>query len=234
MNSEPDRIEFELSGGARTQIAVRTHPRARRISVRMDTRTGQPVLTLPPGMSVNRALPFLHRQRDWLTERCNQNSPRVPLVHGAVIPLRGEPFELLFVEGPRKVWSIDGRLSVGGPPDMAPSRVTKWLKAQAKEDLIARAKLHAAGYQRDIAAITVRDTVSRWGSCSSSRKLSFSWRLIFAPPAVLDYVAAHEAAHLVEMNHTDRFWNLVEARIPDWRVHRQWLRDHGNGLYAYG
>ncbi len=229
-----ERFTFDLGEGVQTSISVRIQPRARRISVRMDVRAGEPVLTLPPRVSLARALPFLERHRDWLRRHCAHAPPNVALVDGATLPLRGDPHLIRTIGGPRHVTADDGVIAIGGPPEFAAKRLMNWLRAEAKNDLAIQANWHAESFGHQIDRISIRDTTSRWGSCSSSGTLSFCWRLILAPPEVLDYVAAHEAAHLVEMNHTDRFWTLVERRIPDWRRRREWLREHGPGLHAYG
>ncbi|MEL6280973.1 MAG: M48 family metallopeptidase, partial [Pseudomonadota bacterium] len=126
-----------------------------------------------------------------------------------------------------------GRLDVGGPEVGIDRRVAAWLKEEARAWLLARAGVHAAQLGARFERIAIRDTTSRWGSCSASGALSFSWRLILAPDAVSDYVAAHEVAHLREMNHSARFWALVERLRPDWRAQRDWLRAHGADLHRY-
>ena len=135
----------------------------------------------------------------------------------------GQPGGKLKLEG--------GRLLVSGPPEGAPGRARAFLKDAARAALVPAAHGYAEQVGRRAARITLRDTRSRWGSCSSEGALSFSWRLAMAPPEVLDYVAAHEAAHLVEMNHGPRFWALVERLRPDWRESRDWLRRHGGDLH---
>ncbi len=125
------------------------------------------------------------------------------------------------------------RLLVSGDQQHAPRRFEDWLRAQARQDLSQRVAYHAARLQVRPRRITVRDQATRWGSCSSTGTLSFSWRLIFAPPAVLDYVAAHEVAHLREMNHGPRFWRLVKDTMPEMNAARRWLRDYGAELHRF-
>jgi hypothetical protein len=109
-----------------------------------------------------------------------------------------------------------------------------WMKRQANLDLNARVAVHADRLDLTPARIVVRDQTTRWGSCSTSGALSFSWRLVLAPPFVLDYLAAHEVAHLGHMNHGPRFWNLVERTMPRHEEARTWLRKHGASLHRYG
>ncbi|MEM9723898.1 MAG: M48 family metallopeptidase, partial [Pseudomonadota bacterium] len=124
-------------------------------------------------------------------------------------------------------------LEVGGPVADAGRRALLWLKEQARATLTDRAAWYADQLGAPFSKVSIRDTRSRWGSCSSAGALSFSWRLVMAPPRVLDYVAAHEVAHLREMNHSARFWAVVDGLKPDWRKDRAWLRAHGAGLHCY-
>lgn len=126
------------------------------------------------------------------------------------------------------------RLCVSGLPEHAPRRLRDWLIERAKEQLSARVAYHAERLGLRPRRVTVRDQSSRWGSCSSSRVLAFSWRLIFAPSFVLDYVAAHEVAHLKEMNHGPRYWELVRKTYPRLEEARRWLHRHGAELHRYG
>jgi predicted metal-dependent hydrolase len=129
---------------------------------------------------------------------------------------------------------VDGEIRVRGEPAHLPRRVRDFLVAKARQELARRARRLAARIGRDITQITVRDTQSRWGSCSSRGNLSFSWRLVFAPEPVIDYVVAHEVSHLVEMNHGPRFWRLVESLSPDSGTPRAWLKRHRSRLFSYG
>jgi predicted metal-dependent hydrolase len=109
--------------------------------------------------------------------------------------------------------------------------VGAFLKALARERLAEASDRHAAALGRGFGRLTLRDTRSRWGSCSPDGRLMYSWRLIMAPPPVLDYVAAHEVAHLVELNHSPAYWKVVTGICPDWKVHRNWLKTQGSGLH---
>jgi predicted metal-dependent hydrolase len=106
-----------------------------------------------------------------------------------------------------------------------------FLKIEARNALVPAAEAFAAQLSKPIGRISLRDTRSRWGSCSGAGNLMFSWRLVMAPPAVLHYVAAHEVAHLQEMNHSQVFWDVVARLMPDYRIHRAWLKKHGAKLH---
>ncbi|MDB5395130.1 MAG: uncharacterized protein JWM91_2636 [Rhodospirillales bacterium] len=156
---------------------------------------------------------------------------------GATIPLLGVP-HLIRGDGGRLrglAARAEGTITIPGTPDHLARRLTDFLKAEAKREIGERAHRKAAQLGRPIAAVTLRDTRSRWGSCSGSGRLAFSWRLIMAPEFVLDYVVAHEVAHLSEMNHGARFWKLCASLTDaDPKAARAWLKCHGGALHSYG
>jgi hypothetical protein len=153
---------------------------------------------------------------------------------GITLPFRGKDHPVRRAEkAAAPVWLADGVLHVGGRAEHAPRRLLDFLKREARKALEARCAEYGPLLGVRHSRLTVRDTASRWGSCSAARGLSFSWRLILAPEFVLDYVAAHEMAHLKEMNHGPRFWNHVEKLVGDPRKARKWLREHGPALQRY-
>ena len=158
------------------------------------------------------------------------------LADGATVPVFGAPHRIRLVLDPRAapVTIVDGEIRVRGDPAHLPRRVIDYLKALAKREFAARARALAARLGKSVTRVGVRDPKSRWGSCSSRGSLSFSWRLVFAPEAVVEYVVAHEVAHLVEMNHSPRFWRVVASLVPDSAAPRAWLRRHRAELLSYG
>ena len=126
------------------------------------------------------------------------------------------------------------QINVSGEEDHAPRRFSDWLRAEVRRDIAASVAKHAKALGCNPKRLAVRDQATRWGSCSTSGTLSFSWRLIFAPPFVLDYVAAHEVAHMREMNHGPRFWRLVKEAVPTTQKARIWLKSHGAELHRFG
>ncbi len=175
------------------------------------------------------------RQGDWLRQAIDRApTPEVVCIGGRV-PIAGRTRLIVERTGPRRPPFVeDDRLVLqGGDPAAAGKRIEVWLKEVARAALTPIAEDCAEAVGGRIGKITMRDTRGRWGSCSSDGNLNFSWRLAMAPPAVLDYVAAHEAAHLIEMNHGPRFWALVENLRPDWRDQRTWLRREGATLHRY-
>lgn len=252
-----ESLEVKVRGLA-APVVLRRSARARRFSLQVNEARRGAVLTMPPYSSLNEAGDFLARHFVWLKQRIAYLPEPVPYCPGAVIPLRGEAYALRFTGGSRgrSVVTIEGsdasrqipfwpetarrssrllpRLCVAGDRDDAPRRLADWLRREAQKDLKARVRWHARRLGVEPARISVRDQATRWGSCSSSGSLSFSWRLVLAPPFVLDYVAAHEVAHLTEMNHGPRFWALVKLTNPNAEEARRWLRRNGASLHRYG
>ncbi len=225
--------------GAR--VEVRRHPGARRLTLRVSRTRRAVIVTLPVQCDLDEAGTFLSRHIDWVRERLDSLPDLVPFAHGMAMPLRGEPHDIKFsgttlsrlvaVEsGP----GLRNVITVPGPLEAAPRRLRAWLVEEAKRDLDKRVTFHAKRLGVVPKRIAVRDQTSRWGSCSTTRVLSFSWRLLLAPPPILDYVAAHEVAHLAEMNHGPRFWALVRKTLPDYETSKRWLQVYGLDLHRYG
>lgn len=228
--------------GIPTAVEVRHHPAARRMTLRVSRARRAVIVTLPMQCDLEQAGQFVSRHLDWVKARLGSLPPPVPFEDGAEIPLRGVPHFIRFLGHLRRgpVVSIeqkpDGRpqLVVSGESNHAPRRLLDWLIAQARKDLDERVAWHAANLKLRPRGIAIRDQVSRWGSCSTTGMLSFSWRLILAPPLILDYVAAHEVAHLAEMNHGPRFWALVRKTMPRMDEAKEWLRVYGMDLHRFG
>ena len=193
-------------------------------------------LVLPRGLPPETALKFLEAQRGWIAARLDALPIRVPFAEGAVVPVFGVPHRIRREDDPAAppVAIVDGEIRVRGGPEPVARRVRDHLARLAAQELARRARLHAARIGKEVTRITVRDTKSRWGSCSAAGSLSFSWRLIMAPEPVLDYVVAHEVAHLIEMNHSPRFWKLVRTMVADPAAQRAWLKRHRAELLSYG
>ncbi len=239
-----DETETVALDGADVPVRFRPDRRARRISLRVDARAGGITVTLPPGASRRAGRAFLDAQTDWVRDRLAALGAAVPFAPDAQLQLHGETVTLTHAPAARRgVWREDGRLLVSGDADHFARRTRDWLRGEARRVLTetvaakaARLTEHAPA-ARPPGRITVRDTRSRWGSCAASGGLSFSWRLLLAPPDVLDYVVAHEMAHLAEMNHGPRFWALCAAladAADGIEGPRAWLRDEGSRLHRYG
>lgn len=221
-------------------VRLRRHRQARRYTLRIQAATREVVLTMPPRGSVKEAKAFAEKHGGWIAQRLEKLPEAEPFAHGGFIPLRGQQVRIVHRRGVRgTVWieiGEDGErsLCVAGQPEHVDRRVQDFLKREARSDLEVASERAAERLGVRIKRISVRDQSSRWGSCSTTGSLSYSWRLILAPPHVLDYLAAHEVAHLVEMNHSARFWRLVERICPNMQRARNWLDVHGPDLHRYG
>lgn len=221
-------------------VVLKRNSRARRFILRLDA-SGRVLLTLPVRASSHRALEFARSQTDWIRDKLAGHLPPVCFANGAKIPIRGQLH--LIVHEPETLGNV--RLEEPGKTGLSVVRVAgkahhlsrclkNWLKSEAKKELVEASQTYARMLGLRIRKVSVRDTSTRWGSCSSQGHLSFSWRLILAPSFVLHYVAAHEIAHLVEMNHSRRFWSVVRKLNPDVERAKQWIRKHGRELHRYG
>jgi len=237
LSSEQLRIQ-----GLQAPVEVRRHPAARRMTLRVSRSRRAVIVTLPMQCDLHQAGTFLSHHLDWVRRHLGALPKPVPFEDGAVIPLRGRMHTLRFLPHAERgeIGSVRcqeeslPRLVVPGSREEAPRYLSQWLVEQARRDLVRRVGFHAANLKLKPKKIAVRDQSSRWGSCSTTGVLSFSWRLVLAPPYILDYVAAHEVAHLAEMNHGPRFWRLVKKMVPRSGEAREWLRTYGMDLHCYG
>ena len=225
-------VRHVLQGEPPIEVQLRRSAAARRLSLRVSRMDGRVTLTLPRHAREAQGLAFLKERQGWLRDQLAGLEPvRMP-APGAAFPLEGQ--ELILASGPGRAPRIEnGHLIVPGDPAALPARLQGWLRARARDRLAAASDRHAAALGRPYSRLTLRDTRSRWGSCSSTGGLMYSWRLIMAPPEVLDYVAAHEVAHLAQMNHGPAFWAEVTRLCPDWRTHRRWLSSQGESLMRW-
>jgi predicted metal-dependent hydrolase len=224
--------------GKSVPVTLRRNANARRFILRLDKSGEGIVVTLPPHGSDRAAMEFAAGQANWIMQQQGEHQPAACFTDGGALPLRGVEHIIRHVAKTRgTVWVSDDRppqLCVAGRPEHMARRLKDWLKAEARRDLDAASRSYADAMGLKFNRITIRDQSSRWGSCSSSGGLSYSWRLILAPEFVLDYVAAHEVAHLREMNHSRRFWSLVEAHCPHTARARAWLKHNGRSLHRHG
>ncbi|MBF9035304.1 DUF45 domain-containing protein [Rhodobacterales bacterium HKCCE2091] len=220
-----------LPGDPPIEVALRRSARARRFSLRVSRADGRVSLSLPVWAREAEALAFLREREAWLRAHVDAapgiRAPRV----GGTVPLLGADRPVLAGPG-RSARFEDGAVRV--PDDArAPARIKALFVAMARERLAAAVAVHTAALGRGHGRLTIRDTRSRWGSCTTAGDLMFSWRLVMAPPPVLDYVAAHEVAHLAEMNHSPAYWAVCARLCPDYKRQRRWLRDNGPDLLAW-
>lgn len=238
----PDHLMLPLADRD-VRVAVKASVRAVRFTLRLAAGPGDPTLTVPATARLGEAIAFLERHRGWLAERLAKRPGTVAFTEGALVPLRGIEHRVVHRPGARgTVWAEpaeDGaeapRLVVAGAAEHVARRLRDHLVKAARADLAPAVARHAARLGVTVAPkIRIKDTRSRWGSCTATGELSFSWRGVMAPPHVLDYLAAHEVAHLREMNHSIRFWRLVRETCPEMDAGRRWLKLHGARLHGYG
>jgi predicted metal-dependent hydrolase len=221
-------------------IRLRRHRRARRYTLRIHPTDREAILTMPPRGTIVEAREFAQIHGGWIAARLGRLPKAAPFQAGTVVPLRGVPHRIVHRSGERgTVWtetrdSGERILCVAGGYEHIDRRVHDFFKREARRDLQKSAQNYAEALSVRVKRLSIRDQSSRWGSCTSHGSLSFSWRLILAPPFVLDYLAAHEVAHLVEMNHSARFWRVVARVCPSVERAKRWLDTYGNDLHRYG
>lgn len=221
-----------LEGEPPIEIILRRSARARRITLRVSSLDGRVTLTLPKSAPLRVAKAFAEEREGWLRKHLAARMPDVDVAPGALLPVAGVLRRIETDEG-RRVRLEDDRLLVPAPMEKSAARIEAYLKLKARNTLAAASDHYAALLGRTYSSITLRDARSRWGSCSSAGRLMYSWRLILAPPDILNYVAAHEVAHLEEMNHSAAFWRIVSDLYGDHAPPRRWLRSEGGQLHRY-
>ena len=232
---------FDIAHAGETfRVAVKRVAAARRITLRVRSATRDVVLTMPARGSLGAARDFAQRHGGWIGARLKRLPQPIIFAPGAVIPVRGVDHVIIHRPGARGLISIEPygagglALCVTGALPHIERRVTDYLRKEARRDLEAAVRHHTAAVNVPARSVTLRDTTSRWGSCSAAGGLNFSWRLVMAPAFVLDYLAAHEVAHLVHMNHSQRFWKLTHKLSPDTDRAEAWLKAHGADLHRFG
>jgi predicted metal-dependent hydrolase len=237
--AEPSRLLVK-HGSQIYSVRLRRHRRARRYTLRIHPSDREAILTMPPRGTLMEARAFAQRHGGWIAARLGRLPKAAPFQPGTVVPLRGAPHRIVHRPGVRgTVWTEtrdDGEriLCVAGGLEHIGRRIRDYLTREARADLQDAVQSYAQVLGVRVKRLSIRDQSSRWGSCTSAGSLSFSWRLILAPPFVLDYLAAHEVAHLVEMNHSERFWRVVAKACGHVERAKSWLDTHGNDLHRYG
>lgn len=232
------RLPLDADGSG-PLLRLSVNPRARRLSVRIDARAGEAVVIAPTERGLTQAVAFARTKGVWISERLAVRPRGRPLEPGQVISLKGRPVLLEAVPGAgaaRLVQLEAGAvIRSGGEGEAFARRVENLLKRIARETLTERTEVHLRALGQKPVKVSIADARSRWGSCSPhNRTIRYSWRVVMAPPPVIDYLAAHEVAHLVHADHSPAYWSVVQRLVGDHRPFRQWLRDHGGALHAVG
>ena len=242
--ADGDRIEV-----AGSPVRLRVSGRARRVSLRLDAARREVIATAPSERRLSEAVAFARERSAWMAGLLAELPAPLAIRAEQRIEVLGEPCRLTSGPG-RARWLAPAPgdpmvLSVPGEDEAFARGVLRALKARARTWLTERTELHAARLGRPAPVVSLNDAKARWGSCTPPRRVGFGatvevgrvrycWRLVLAPAAVADYVAAHECAHLVEANHSPRFWAVVRGLVGDERPHRRWLREHGARLHGFG
>jgi predicted metal-dependent hydrolase len=218
-------------------LTIKQHDRATRITLRIEPGGRALKMTVPKGLAAREVNAFLDRHQGWLLTKLAKFSSETNLRDGGEILFRGIKHRIEHtgsLRGLTETMVVDGKsiLRVSGLPEHTGRRIAAFLKKEARVDLERLSRMHAASIKAPIRSISMKDTRSRWGSCSSEGNLSFSWRIVMAPPSVIDYLAAHEVAHLKEMNHGPHFWALCKKLCPHMEEAKSWLKRHGSQLHA--
>lgn len=213
-------------------LKIKRSARARRYSLRISNKDGAISLTMPKYAALAEAVNFARAQEGWMRKHLAKQLKPLPLVFGRSVLFDGEYRRIEQGTG-RAVLFKDGIIYVPGSPDKLTAKLRAYFKTMARERMVAASVHYADILERPIGRVTLRDTRSRWGSCTSEGNLMYSWRLIMAPREVQAYVAAHEVCHLIEMNHSEAYWALVAGIFPDYKAKRAWLKNNGNVLHRY-
>jgi predicted metal-dependent hydrolase len=238
--AESEIITLPASPGALAPLAEclvhwRVSSRARRVSLRICPREGAVVVILPPRAGRRAGLSLLKEHGAWVQERLAALAPAVPFAPDATVLLGGRPHRIRHDPAARGGAFLDGEeIVVAGDLAFLRRRVGDFLRGEARRRILQRVPPHAAALGVKPRGIRLKDTRSRWGSCAPDGTLAFSWRLVMAPDWVMDYVVAHEVAHLREMNHSARFWAHVERLTPHREAAVEWLRVEGPALLRVG
>lgn len=219
-------------------LQLRVSKQARRMALRLDTKKRVIYLVVPSRTRVEKAYKFAWDHRAWISEHINGLPMPVSFAHGSVLPLYGKQVRIRVNYDPAlratKIRLEDNRLVVDTNKEDPSGRIERFLKDYAHEILSELALRKAGRIRKRVRSVTVRDTKSRWGSCNSDGELCFSWRLIFAPRAAMDYVVAHEVAHLAYLDHSDRFWDLCRRLSFSYQTGKNWMQEQGHTLMRFG
>jgi len=232
--------EIEVAhAGELYRVALRRVAATRRYTLRVRAASRDVLLTMPARGTLKAAREFAERHAAWIGVRLARLPRPIAFEPEAIAPLRGVDHRIVHrPEARGVVWIEQGEagpmICVAGDRAHVARRVGDYLRREARRDLEAAVARHARALKVEARRITLRDTTSRWGSCSSTGGLNFSWRLILAPPFVLDYLAAHEVAHFVHMNHSPAYWKVTRRLFPDTDRAEAWLKAHGAALHRFG
>jgi predicted metal-dependent hydrolase len=230
-----DGLREILIEGHPIKLIIQSHPRAKYLKLRCDLLGEQVFLTLPKRVNKKEAFIFIEKSRPWLRQQLQQRRQRIPFAPGATIPILGQPYNIKHTPSRRTTIHLkEHTLVVMGDESRVPLLVTQWLRFHALGHMRQKSLELAQELGVIINNVRIRELKSLWGSCSANGNLTYSWRLIMAPQPINEYICAHEVSHLVEPNHSPRFWSVVESICPHFERSRKWMRLQGKTLFLYG
>lgn len=224
---------FDLAAELGMEIKVLKSPLAKRLTLRIDDKNRIPVLTIPRYCSARKAVEFVDSHRDWIQNMLARLPAAACFENGECITLMGQKVIIMHRPGQRGAVIKDGFLIVGGEPEFLHRRVCDFIKKYAAKELYKRSCTKAKQIGCSVRRVTLKDTKSRWGSCSSRQNINYNWRIVLAPAHVIDYLVCHEVAHLAHQDHSPAFWECVASLCPDYEDGRRWLKIRGKELYRY-
>ncbi len=231
MNAKNHTVEI---AGREIALKIRRHPRARHLILRIDAAGEGAVITIPTRATIREALKMANDKAGWILDGLNSHPKRIPFVQGNTIPYRGSKHIIHHNLATIGITAVNGEILVGGKPEHLTRRLKDWLKKNARKEITSLVTEKTNAIDKKAGRITLRDTRSRWGSCGPTGNLNFSWRLIMAPEYVLDYLVAHEVAHLTHHNHNKDFWELTKKLALDMTSAHRWLEEKGKTLHSFG
>lgn len=207
--------------------------RAKRLSLRIDEKRHLPILTIPKRCSSSKIKDFLNTNHDWIVNMMARLPAATKFCDGTKISFFGKEYTILHCPQNRITEFNDSYLKVSGDTEFIHRRVTDYLKSQTLKILSDMTVKTASQIEQKVKSITIKDTRSRWGSCTTSAHICYNWRICMAPLDVINYLVCHEVSHLKHPNHSAAFWQCVESLCPQYKETRHWLKTHGKSLYKY-
>jgi len=224
--------EIVKLGTPEISILVNYSQRAKNYSIHISNINNMAKLTIPINGSYHQAITFAKSRETWIRNKLANHLPEMSPEFGSELLYQGQKL-IIKKSKDRLVYKDGNGLYVSCESNQLQGKLKGFLKSQARDHLDFISKKYSSVLGKKYNRLTLRDTRSRWGSCTSKGHLMYSWRLIMAPPEVLNYVAAHEVSHLLHLNHSNQFWDTVSYLMPDFKYHKDWLKKNGQSLHRY-
>jgi predicted metal-dependent hydrolase len=215
-------------------INISSNKKAKRYILKADHVSRQIKLTTPTRYCDSQIEEFITAKQNWIWQQYKALNEKITFQNGLTIPILGKEYKITYLaNGEKPIELVDNMLLVSGRESLLPTKIKHFLQQHIKSEIITLVNAKSKATGENYSKITLKEMKSRWGSCNSKRTLCFCWRIVFAPQEVLDYLVAHEVAHLTHMNHSPQFWQLVAQLNNDCMKNRNWLKKNGSQLYLY-